>query len=69
MYWLLLSFLLFSATSGLAQVPDDPAGVCPLLPGQVVPEGLSAATIVGAEFALDDPLESPTVVLFYRGGW
>ena len=69
MRWFLLSLLLLAATSGSAQVPDDPAGVCPLLPGQTVPEGLSMTTIEGAEFALDDHLESPTILLFYRGGW
>ena len=47
------------------EVPEKAEEVCPLLPGQKIPE-LSLKDIDGQEFSLS---QQPVVMIFYRGGW
>ncbi len=50
--------------------PGSPDAICALLPGEAVPAGLQALDREGHPFDLDAALhDSPTLLIFYRGGW
>jgi hypothetical protein len=44
--------------------------ICPLLPGEPPPAGLTALDVDGRTFDLSKALgEQPSVLIFFRGGW
>lgn len=54
---------------GVAQVPDSPEDVSPLLISEKIPE-VSVQDINGTILAISDVIkDSRSVFLFYRGGW
>jgi peroxiredoxin len=70
--WIAIGFLLLAAAAGAAPeefVPSDPAKVVPLAVGSPIP-----AVVVQNPNGTDrrigpGPLERPTILIFYRGGW
>lgn len=54
---------------GAQTVPSSPDDICPLLPGEKIPESrFTSAT--GEEVSLSQEVaKGPLVLIFYRGGW
>ena len=51
------------------ETPSSPADVCPALIGSAVPD-ITVSAPDGVEIELRSVLaESPTVLVYYRGGW
>ncbi|SHF00060.1 Peroxiredoxin [Mariniphaga anaerophila] len=65
----LLVLLLFAGNYAIAQIPQLPEQISPLLIGEQVPEA-SLKSDDNSTVQLSKVLsEKPTVLLFYRGGW
>ena len=66
----LLLFLLLGINSGLlAQIPENPEDISPLLIGESIPQGALVAPD-GSDHSISEIIKNqPTVLLFYRGGW
>ena len=63
---LILGFVL---SKGIAQVPDNPEDISPLLISEKIPEVI-LQTPQGESISLTEKLEEKrSVLLFYRGGW
>ncbi|MDX1943067.1 MAG: peroxiredoxin-like family protein [Saprospiraceae bacterium] len=66
---LFLMICLSIAYSGIAQLPEKPEDVSPLLIGETIPNE-QVTTSDGKTVAFHDLIkEKPTVLIFYRGGW
>ena len=61
--------LLLAVPAVAGEIPADPAAVCPILPGETIPPGLTARTAGGEEIDVTGLLAEPTVLVVYRGGW
>lgn len=63
---LILGFVL---SKGLAQIPDNPEDISPLLISEQIPD-VNLQTLQGESISLTEKLsEKKSVLLFYRGGW
>ncbi len=65
-----MAFFCLSCTSNIdAQVPEKAEDICPLLIGETLPKG-NLQDEEGKIILLKDLIEAtPTVLVFYRGGW
>lgn len=70
--WLLkplILLLLAAAAQATDEVPESPEGICPILPGEALPE-LELTTVLGERWSSTDALaEGPLLLIVYRGGW
>lgn len=66
---LALILLLAAAPAVAGEVPTHATDICPLLPGELIPEGMTAWTASGDEVDLTALLSGPTILIVYRGGW
>lgn len=66
---ILFALLLLVNTSLLAQLPENPEDVSPLLVGETMPD-VQVTTLDGQSVNFLELVKAkPTVVIFYRGGW
>ncbi len=68
---IILPLLLISCANpeSIAQIPENPEDICPLLIGETLPN-TPLTNSDGKTVQLEDVIKAkPTVLIFYRGGW
>ena len=66
---LALFLLLIAVPAAAGEVAPQATAICPILPGEIIPEGMTARTASGEEIDLTAALAGPTILIVYRGGW